>query len=180
MALGGGALRGTLESEIRSVPDRNISGGGVALDVMVGGTPVPGLVLGGVMLVSGATQPEVESDGQTQELDANLSSLLFGPFIEGFFDPGGGLHAGGAIGLSVAGYQGPDTTPEEEEPFAGVGVAAWGGYDAWIAPNWSLGGYLRVMGTSGRRDFESVPLAETVKEQVNTLSVALLFTALYH
>jgi hypothetical protein len=180
MALGGGAFRAKLESELRSVSDRNISGGGLALDVMVGGTPVHGLVLGGAMLVSGASKPDVESDGQTQELDANMSAVLFGPFIDGFFDPRGGFHAGGALGLSVVGYSGPNTTPEDEEPFAGAGVAGWAGYDAWIASDWSLGGTLRVMGTSGRRDFESKALVDTVREQVNTLSVALLFTALYH
>lgn len=53
------------------------------------------------MLVSAASRPNVESDGETRELDADMTTVSFGPFIDVSFDPRGGSHVGGAVGQGL-------------------------------------------------------------------------------
>ena len=48
------------------------------------------------------------------------------------------------------------------------------GYDAWISPEWSLGGMLRLSGAVTSSN------ADDLEQRANTRSFAILFTALYH
>jgi len=177
MSLGAGYQRSKITSDASGVSDVALKGGGVALDLMMGGTPTPGLVIGGGIFASSAADPTLESDGVNTELRGDTSIAIVGPFIDGFFDPEGGFHVGGAIGIGSLTVRNEELDTSETQ-YDGAGVAAWVGYDAWVSSEWSMGGCARLVAASGKRD-EDV-LGATVTEKSSSVGFALLFTALYH
>lgn len=178
MSLGGGYASSRVESERSSVADVRLAGGGACLDLLMGGTPTPGLVIGGGVFVEGGDKPRVESGGKSQDLDGSASLSLIGPFVDGFFDPSGGFHVGGAIGLTSLEVKPDDKADFDEEPFKGGGVLVLTGYDAWISPNWSLGGYARFLGAIGKRELDVG--STKVEEKATSWAFSVLFSALYH
>ena len=173
MSIGAGMVDSTWETESPG-PNAKIGGVGLALDLLFGGTPTPGLVIGGGLLLNSVQDPEVEPEnGASEEIEGNLGVAQVGVFIDGFFDPSGGFHLGGMLGLASYGLQFDDDDRDNIEQ-GGGGAAIWVGYDAWVGSEWSIGGLLRLTGqstTEKRNDFE---------EQASTGTVSLLFTALYH
>lgn len=180
--IGGGYLSSKVNYDSPDVPDRTISGGGLALDVMVGGSPARGLAVGGGLWLQTAGDPKTSSDQPGAESYDNLNSALFGVFIDGFPDPEGGFHVGGALGIATLGArfknEDLDVTPgrlgNSDSGTAGIGSSIWVGYDGWIAADWSLGGMLRLTGAATGNTHASL------EERANTRALAILFTALYH
>jgi hypothetical protein len=151
--------------------DLDGSGLSMAADVLVGGTPSRALALGGALLTTGAFSAGFDRDGDPTG-DRNMSFVLIGPFVDGFFDARGGWHIGGTLGLANVHIQ---TRPDE--PFGntrGLGGAAWIGHDFWVADEWSLGVLFRLAGalTQSRADDGNT--------SASTLGGTLMFTALYH
>lgn len=178
MSLGGGYHRTTIEPE-GSATDIEVKGGGAALDFLMGGTPTPGFVIGGGIFVNSAENPQVEQSGQTDDLNGSASVAVIGPFVDGFFDPEGGFHVGGAIGLANTTVTDDDAPSDyQDNKYDGAGLALWAGYDAWVSSEWSIGGYARLIAANGKRD-EDI-LGVQVKQDAKTLGFALMFTALYH
>lgn len=175
MALGAGWLGMRLDSP----SEVDLRGSGGSLDLLLGGTPIDGLVIGGGIFSASATDPRMESGGKSSELAGQTSAVVVGPFVDGFFDAAGGLHVGGAIGLSALTVK-PDDGDSgfDEEPYNGAGVALFAGYDAWVSANWSLGGYLRFIAARGQRDLEAQN--GTVRESARAYAFSILFSALYH
>ncbi|MBK7585844.1 MAG: hypothetical protein IPI67_37375 [Myxococcales bacterium] len=66
----------------------------------------------------------------------------------------------------------------DEEPYNGGGLVLFSGYDAWISPAWSLGGYVRFIGASGKRETDL--LGTTVEERATSFGFSILFSALYY
>jgi hypothetical protein len=110
--------------------------------------------------------------GQSIAGDVNGGTVLLGYFVDVFPDPGAGLHFGGALGLAA----GNSEVKGSGRKFAGggVGVEAFGGYDFWISPDWSLGGLARFIGSVTRDKQDSVNYEASVG------AFTLSFTALYH
>ncbi|HMJ11336.1 MAG TPA: hypothetical protein VK524_08000, partial [Polyangiaceae bacterium] len=126
-----------------------------------------------------------KSEPDAAEEYENLDFGMLGVFIDGFPDPTGGFHVGGAIGVASLNGTFEDEDFEDEEPdpdrigeedggTGGIGGSVWVGYDAWIAPDWSLGGMLRFSGAVTSSN------ADELEQRANTKSFAILFTALYH
>lgn len=151
-----------------AVPDVRVEGSGVALDLLVGATPIAGLVVGGAVLLTGGRHPTIEVNGESYDMtdtngQANL--ILIGPFVDGFFDPKSGFHLGGALGHVNFSYHNdetpdPDTgwisnvCPSHQNECAGGftttlsgawGIAVFTGYDAFVSRDWSLGGLARIL-----------------------------------
>jgi hypothetical protein len=152
-------------------------GAGFAFDVLAGGTPVPGLVIGGGSLFQTAVAPGQSSSGPvTGYLDfvPNWPSFwLFGPMIDVFPNPNGGFHLGALAGLATVGLKGSDDKLSD-----GGGGSAWVGYGAWTAAQWSLGGLLRFSGARTKRTVAG-PVAP-VDATDGTWGVTLEFSATYH
>jgi hypothetical protein len=173
MSLGAGAVNSTWETEAATA-NAKISGAGLALDLLIGGSPTPGLVIGGGLLINSVTDPEVEPDGgSSSEIEGQLGVGQLGVFIDGFFDPTGGFHVGGMLGLASYGVQFDDDDDENIEQ-GGGGAAIWVGYDAWVGSQWSIGGLLRLTGQSTSEE------RNDTKEQASAGTLSILFTALYH
>lgn len=147
-------------------------GGTLALDVLVGGTPSKGLALGGALLNEAGVAHSVEQNGRSLG-DSNVRLSLIGPFVDGFFDPKGGFHLGGAVGFAALAVE--DLSSEgETETLGGFGGAAWAGYDAWVADDWAIGGLIRAGGAITRKS------ADTGDITAQSFSLGMMLTVLHH
>jgi len=150
--------------------ETSASGGALSLDLMIGGSPSPGMAIGGALLSDVGRSLKLESGGR--ELgDVNAVTSLLGPFIDGFPNAKGGWHLGGMLGFAT---QQVDAPQSDARTTSGIGGAAWGGYDAWVGDEWSVGGLARMgaavtRGKNGDQDINA-----------SSLSFMLMFTALYH
>ncbi|MET0410010.1 MAG: hypothetical protein ABW217_01875 [Polyangiaceae bacterium] len=141
-ALGLGLIGADLSDDAGG-PD--ISSGGLELqaDLLIGGGPSPGLTIGGG--VQYATQ--LSGDWEVEDTDlvvssGDLSTFVIGPFVDGYPTPNDGWHFGGLAGLAIATF---DPGPGSDGNTAiGFGGSAWLGHDVWVAPEWSLGGMLKL------------------------------------
>ena len=170
----------TIEHDDAAIVDFEIGGGGLALDLLIGGTPAPGLVFGGAFLVTSTANPQVTvgtgSNEQKFDHDGGTSFVLLGPFVDGFPNPEGGFFMGGSLGLAgfdIAENDNPDQSIGTHES-GGVGAMAWIGMGGWIADNWSLAGMLRLGGALTQTEVESIT------RHANTRALSILFTALHH
>jgi hypothetical protein len=110
--------------------------------------------------------------------EANVSTLLVGPFFDGYPNARRGFHLGGTVGFaqdrfsrrSLAGFTKAN----------GYGIAGWIGYDIWVADEWSVGGLVRLMGTRGSADAEATTYYDRGTANPATQSIALMLTVLYH
>src|SRR5690606_20953998 len=108
----------------------------LAADLKIGGSPSPGIALGGGVLTNlalGTTFDDVSGGA--------VFNFLAGPFFDAFPNAKEGFHMGTLLGMSGISLS-SDVSPSS---FAvGGGGAAWLGYDMWVAPEWSTGFELRV------------------------------------
>lgn len=150
--------------------DITASGGSVALDLLVGGSPNRGLAIGGGLLAD--YSPNLDLEGTTADLQANVETGMVGVFIDGFPDPKGGFHLGGLLGLAniSTDVKGADDVRND----SGFGGAVWVGYDAWVGDEWSVGGLLRFSAAVGRSTKNDQDL------DAQSRALTLMFTALYH
>ena len=169
-SVGIGALNQSISTDSRVVPDYSTSGGGLAYDIFIGGSPATGLAIGGTIMALGTTNADIEVDGAETGGEANTSHAIIGVFVDGFPQPNGGLHLGGALGFAGDAIEVGDETTS----LGGFGGAAWVGYGCWVAGDWSLGGMLQFTGTLTRKEEDGLT------RQASSFGTSLLFTALYH
>jgi len=158
-------------------------GTGLNLDLMLGGTPTPGLTVGGGAWLGSADEPEVdfEVSGSSEEEPVYRSSMgygVFGPFIDVYPNPRTGFHFGAGFGVGFVALPAREGAPDDDpgNGAGGGGAVLFGGYDFWVSANWSLGGMLRLMAIQARNGSAE---AETPFE-ASARSAAILFSALYH
>jgi hypothetical protein len=146
-------------------------GAGPVYELLIGGTPARGFVVGGGFVGQDISSPSVKvkvnadvfATGEFTDSGA-LGVGALGPFIDWFPDDHGGFHVGALAGIGIIGLQG-------DRSFGG---SLWTGYDFWIANQWSLGLEGRAVFATGSRTLDSVKMDDTAA------SYELLFTALYH
>jgi hypothetical protein len=136
----------------------SVSGLGSGVDLAIGGSPAPGLAIGGVLqaamatgtfkggpqIVSMTTYPGM-SQPTTETLSghAQASQLLLGVFVDWFPNPHDGWHLGGSLGLGASAIQ--------DDAYHGMtsvalGLGASGGYDWWLGRAFSAGVDVFVLG----------------------------------
>ncbi len=122
--------------------DFNEHGGTMSADLLIGGSPSPGISIGGGLMVD----PLFGTDSEHGSRHGSVGrvSWLVGPFADAFPDPTKGWHLGGLIGFAGQSFDSLDTG--ETRRGAGFGGAAWVGYDFWVADEWAVGPQFRVMG----------------------------------
>lgn len=172
MALGLGVSGVSVSTDAVSVPNYSFAGGGAAADLWIGGTPTPGLALGGALTGLGVSSTTRRVSGDSEAGDVMASMGLLGFFVDGFPDPARGFHFGGELGLASGVAEVKDSGKKFQG--GGVGLGAWLGYDMWVSPQWSLGGLIRFTGSLTREN------SDDVKYQTSVGGASLSFTALYH
>lgn len=118
--------------------------GGLTLnfDLLLGGSPAPGFSLGAGVLGGLQMSGDWEAEGGGGSSSGDLTTLIVGPFVDGFPDAKKGWHFGGMAGLARVAFELPGS-PDGDDAF-GIGGAFWAGHDVWVAPEWSVGGLLRL------------------------------------
>lgn len=159
---GGGFAIGDGETQRRI----DYSGSQLDIDLLIGGTPSNGIALGGGLILGSLLQPDMEV-GNQNTATKNIPVLMIGPFVDGFFTPHGGWHAGALLGLGALGET------AETEGSAGLGGAVWLGYDRWVGADWSIGGRLRFMGIAAGGD-------KPTDFSASAVGLGLGFSVLYH
>jgi len=163
--IGGFALGGS-----PSPGDVKVSGGTTAFDIMLGGTPVPGLVIGGGLFFNVTPSPDVKVLDVTATSKSDLTVFLLGMFADIFPNPKGGFHVGGIAGIATVDWSGGGINGSA----SGFGGGAFAGYDAWVGKQWSLGGLVRALGVSTANDSYNGVV------KYGGSSIAIMGTALYH
>lgn len=126
---------------------------GSALSFRLGGTPAPGLVVGGAyswLLVAG---PDVTTLGREFRLDdLQLSLHAFTAFLSYYPEPSDGWHldlelGGSELGVATAGRAlfREGTRLPESQTLVGPVLLLGGGWETWVARQWSVGLNLRAL-----------------------------------
>ncbi|MFO0566656.1 MAG: outer membrane beta-barrel protein [Polyangiaceae bacterium] len=157
--------------------DVDVTGIGPSLEIALGGTVAPGLVLGGGIYGTSLASPEYKAQGVTSTGGAATVSMI-GPFLDYYFNPTGGFHLQAAAGYTALNALKADSDPypSEDSSGGGFGLVAGAGYEAFVGEEWSVGGLARIQYMSG-----SVEGADSGNERdVSGTVVSLLFTATLH
>ena len=146
--------------------DGAVTGFGIGGLATVGGTPAPGLVVGGGAMGAHIFAPEASVNGNDTSLDADAIALVVGPHIDYYPDPGEGLATLAA---------GDDRTEQIALGFGGV-VAV--GHDWWLSDRWSAGVLARVQVMKTFTDIPSAAGATDVS--YTTILPVIMASAVYH
>ena len=174
LGLGFGGVGGNVTPD-GGGPSTSMKGGTVSSELAFGGTIAPGLVIGGGIYSMIVPSPKYTPDGGT-EVDAGAHHIAgFGPFLDWYFDPtkGGHLQAGLLLASGVISQKDP---APGAKGFGG-GLMIGGGYEFWVADQWSIGPLARItfyrLGMKTDDDFGA-------KSTLGMVNVAILFGATYH
>ncbi|MEZ4372486.1 MAG: hypothetical protein R3B07_16795 [Polyangiaceae bacterium] len=174
-AVGAGYLSSSVDDDFAGTSDPSLSGFGFAAMLLFGGTPAPGLVVGGGSMGGHFPTPEVEQGGAKFDSQDDLALSLTGAFVDYYFNPKSGFHALGMLGFAALSPGG------DADLATGWGAALGVGHDWFVSEEWSLGvmGRLQYLSTSVEQSF-------VTNRQVNytatytTLVPALTFNVVYH
>lgn len=147
--------------------DYSVGGGGLGMDLMIGGTPSGGLAAGGALSLSGFGHAS----------GSGGDYVLVGGFVDGFPSAARGLHFGGELGLALTRTSRKDDVDELRG--MGLGMAVWLGHGFWVGDDWTLGGLVRFSGALTQGTNDSVP-GDSVDLGGTTHSIALMFSVVYH
>jgi len=143
LRLAGGAHYTSFIGDGKAI-DVSVHGLTSATTLAIGGTPGDGVVIAGVIrgeqvrgTLHGAPKPEGKGT-------ATLGQL--GLLMDFFPKPTDGWHAGGLVALGVISVSDSQLSDASGAAFA---ASAFGGYDWWIGPDWSLG-LMAVFSASSR------------------------------
>jgi len=151
LGIGAGLVRSRVESPA-PLGDLSARGGGVAIDLALGGTVADGLVIGGGIYTVAINNVSWSGDNVPGDQDGETGSIgLLGVMVDYYPDARGGFHVLGSLGIGVLGYERDSSTdlPPEDWNGGGGGAMFGVGYEAWIGDQWSLGGVARVLLVSG-------------------------------
>ncbi len=155
--------------------ETGISYGGLAIgfDAWFGGSPVPGLAIGGGITTYDVPSYTVKSDGFSETGAGHLTLSVVAAFGDYYFNPNQGLHAEALLGFGVLGAQDNSGNVSDVTP-AGLALGVGFGNDWWVSDEWSIG----VLGR-----FIYAPLSYSsggVTEKFSTITPALMATFTYN
>jgi hypothetical protein len=173
MSIGVGYLFDDVDGEASG--NWSLRGSALPLDILIGGTLAPGLVLGGGLWVTPGLKFHNEIHGETTDLedDYDLAFTHFGPFVDYYFDPKQGFHAMAAVGfakLTLDDRSGLSSSTDASGYALTLGI----GQDFWIGKQWSVG----VLGRLTYAILNESPDNETADHRV--IAPALLASFTYH
>jgi hypothetical protein len=152
-----------------------VRGVGQSAAVSLGGTPLPGLVVGGTLWTA-RIDPVFTEDGvrvSSNDDSVKLTMLRLGPFLDWYPDERAGFHALANLTFDI--HVESDEKGDAREPAAFGGSFGLGaGHEWFLASSFSLGAVARLaMGASGRA-------APGGLERTLYAVPELLLTATYH
>jgi hypothetical protein len=133
--------------------DGTLKGAAFSSQLAVGGSIMPGLVLGGALFFYHLPSPSV-TDGELQNvtgtssigaIDFDPTTLtVIGPFADWYFNPQLGLHAQAAVGygllsLGQGSSRGSGIQFIQDQSGSGLAAMIGGGYEWWVSSSWGVG-----------------------------------------
>jgi hypothetical protein len=159
-SLGLGLLGGGYDDNHPSGESLKGLGAAAGLDIMIGGSPSPGVAIGGAV---GAEGGAINFERFNQEQDRGFYVLTVGPFVDAFFSANQGGHMGAMIAYANGNVE---AATGDNSSSHGFGGAIWGGYDFWVADDWSFGPLLKLSGS--------------LTSETSMFGATLMFTGVYH
>ena len=151
----------------------SLSGVTGTFELLLGGSPTPGFVIGGGVTAHSVVNPTLKVDGQEFETeDTSLGITQISVFSNWYPQPTSGLYLHGAVGYAAASVTVEDTTRDAGTSGIVLGVGA--GYDFWIAKEWSLGPQFRLTYAHLTGGEDGVDISE------NFISPTIAFSATFH
>lgn len=122
--------------------DGGLLGFTVPVEFAIGGSPTPGVVIGGGawgLHVPAGQYTVGRGDYAKTETASYGAMTMLGPFIDVYPAPRFGLHFQAAPGLALVNPGTSDTLVTS--PYSGVGFGAMGGlgYEGWVSEQWGMG-----------------------------------------
>ena len=169
----------------------DLSGFAEQFEFALGGSPMPGLVIGGGIFSTVVGSPSASVKGYSDSVSAGTLALsTIGPMVDIYPNPHLGLHLQGAFGPTVMNFSNGDlksicagsTCDYYAIPATTYAGAGWGGvlgfgFEGWVGNRWSMGGLLRLQYASATL----VPTDSTFERiDTNTLALGLLLTVTYN
>jgi hypothetical protein len=141
-ATGLGYMHSSLTLDIPGVtgtqPDQSISGLAIGFDAWFGGSPIPGLAIGGGLTGYDVPSPTLKSGGQTATYNGSATLSIVALFGDYYFDPNAGMHAEAIVGYGVLSAQNNDGSTSSNDP-TGLALGLGFGNDWWVSDEWSIG-----------------------------------------
>lgn len=142
-------------------------------ELLLGGSPTPGFVLGGGVTSHRVVNPTLKVDGQEFETeDTSLGITQISLFSNWYPQPTSGLYFHGAVGYAAASVTVDGTTSDAGT--SGIVLGAGAGYDFWIAKEWSLGPQFRLTYAHLTGGEDGVDISE------NFISPTIALSATFH
>lgn len=151
------------------VPNLDATAMALSMSALVGGAPAPGFIVGGTLGLDSLASTNFTGGGAEAKTGVMLTTI--GPFVDGYPDPRGGFHVGGMVGPGFARLK--DSIGGGSKSANGISLAAWLGYDWWVAEQWSIGGLLRFSGANTWDSSDGSDLSVDVR------AVTLMVSAVY-
>jgi hypothetical protein len=141
-----GPLMTTATPEVNGTEgtEAKYSGLHTGTDLMFGGTPVPGLAIGGALVTNFTSDPTVKAGSVEGKADGTMIFSGIAAFGDYYFDPHGGGHVMLMLGFAAADFVSSSGSSGGNDP-TGPMVAIGGGYDFWIGNEWSVGPVARIL-----------------------------------
>ncbi|HEX3854195.1 MAG TPA: autotransporter domain-containing protein [Polyangiaceae bacterium] len=163
---------GYVKSSISGV-DASYSGLAIGFDAWFGGSPIPGLVIGGGLTSYDVPSPTFKLAGQSQSLNAHMMLDVVGVFGDYYFDPNKGMHAEALLGYGVLGFSNSDGSSGGNDP-GGLALGVGFGNDWWVSDEWSIG-------VLGRFIYAPLSISEGgATEKFSTITPAVMATFTYN
>ena len=142
-------------------------------EVLIGGSPVPGFVLGGGLVGTSMINPTVRrgsEEVQTSDTELQIAQIVV--FTQVYPDPRAGFLLQGYVGYGSPSIRVGDETFDVSTD--GIAVGGGVGYDFWVADQWSLGPFLGLTYASMSGNGSGVEIKEEF------FSPILAFGVTYH
>ncbi len=119
-------------------------------DFAIGGSPRPGLILGGAVWTTSVLVADARTDAGAlvpPSAGERSSYSVIGPWMDYYFNPQGGLHMPASLGFAVVrGLDAEGGRFNRDNTAFGAGFLIGVGYEWWIADEWSIGILGRLTG----------------------------------
>jgi outer membrane autotransporter protein len=137
-------LNSKLEGGGRTLSEADYSGLTFGTDLMFGGTPIDGLVIGGALILTSTSDPSVEVGGREGTADGTMLLAGIAAFANYYIDPKAGLHIQALLGFAAVDFVAPSGASGGKDP-SGVMLGLGVGYDFFFADEWSVGPFARLL-----------------------------------
>ena len=119
-------------------PDASLSGLAIGFDAWFGGSPIPGLAIGGGLTSFDVPSPSSKSGGTSTSVDGHAMLDIVAVFGDYYFDPTRGMHAEALLGYGVLGLTYSNGLSSSNDP-SGLALGVGFGNDWWVSDQWSIG-----------------------------------------